>query len=226
MTKKKSLEMGALPPIATNLQILMTQHETTEVMLARAINTSVMTIRRILSGHTPDPRISTMDLIAQYFNVSIDSFLRTQGRIPLHLENRCLPQYVPVLTWDILKQVDIISEMDLSTWTEWHPVMPDYHTFLGESFALKSRPSMLPWCPVGSLLLIGPCPSPKDGDLVLIRMKESREMSIRRLLIDVPNWILQPMIEGAPIMIFDEAKTEILGFVVLTICRTRELNDL
>jgi transcriptional regulator with XRE-family HTH domain len=43
--------------------------------LARQLNIPPPSINRILSGHTADPRCSTLILLADYFDISIDQLL-------------------------------------------------------------------------------------------------------------------------------------------------------
>ena len=51
-----------------NLYMFMQRHSVTEAQLARATEIPQPTIHKILSGKTTDPRISTLQSIANYFS--------------------------------------------------------------------------------------------------------------------------------------------------------------
>lgn len=58
--------------IASNLAELLKKRCIKKNQLAHHVGIPVMTIRRLLSGETGDPRISTLKCIADYFEVSVD----------------------------------------------------------------------------------------------------------------------------------------------------------
>lgn len=58
--------------LSNNLSLLMKENNVSESDLARALSLPYNTIHRLISGHTTDPRVSTLKSIAAYFNVSLD----------------------------------------------------------------------------------------------------------------------------------------------------------
>lgn len=58
--------------IAKNLSELLKKHCLKTNQLAHHLGLPTMTIRRLLSGETGDPRISTLKCIADYFDVAVD----------------------------------------------------------------------------------------------------------------------------------------------------------
>jgi transcriptional regulator with XRE-family HTH domain len=62
----------------------------------------MMTIRRLLSGETTDPRISTLKLIADYFGVSIDSLIEKGNLAASSNFGKARPLFVPKLNWGSL----------------------------------------------------------------------------------------------------------------------------
>lgn len=58
--------------LSNNLSSLMKENNISESDLARALNVPYNTIHRLITGHTTDPRVSTLKSIAAYFNVSLD----------------------------------------------------------------------------------------------------------------------------------------------------------
>lgn len=77
--------------LSHSLSLLMKEHNISESELARALGLPYNTIHRLVSGHTTDPRLSTLKSIAAYFNVSLD-FLVTPNCVLLadnkHLESK------------------------------------------------------------------------------------------------------------------------------------------
>lgn len=206
-----------------NLRILLNKHGVSESNVAQSLNIPVMTIRRIASGETTDPRISTLKLIADYFNTSIDSLIEDNSVNPISLMNKSMPQFVPVLDWKIAADIQSIKDIDLKSWKEWHPViLGDQSSLSDDSFALESRPSMQPRFLTKTLFIIDPMESPLDGDVVLIKMKVDGELSLRELIIDPPRWQLQPVVVGSEILFYDKNLHHIMGVVVLTMLRARK----
>lgn len=54
---------------------LLSDSGISESELGRKINIPRATINRLIAGHTPDPRASTLNAIAAYFNISIEQLL-------------------------------------------------------------------------------------------------------------------------------------------------------
>lgn len=209
--------------IALKLRSLMEARKVSELEIARSLNTSVMTIRRVISGETEDPRISTLKLIADYFNVSIDSLLDDDQISSTNVMEKKIPKFVPILDWDILKRISSIYNVDYSQCDKWHPVVTNGNIEIGKySYALESRPSMQPRFPSGTLFIISPEETPIDGDLILIRMKHDNELSLRELAIDTPKWQFQPIISGSDVLFYDKEQYEIVGVVILTVLQNRK----
>ncbi len=224
MNNKQELVVNDLDAscIAKKLHLLMLHRGVSETEIARSLNTSVMTIRRVISGETEDPRISTLKLIADYFDISIDALLDTNDQKPLRLMVKNAPQYIPVLNWDIFQQFKLIQEIDFERWGSWYPLITqDNFVSSAHTFALESRPSMQPRFPNGTLFIINPDEKPIDGDILLIKMKDNNELSLRELAIDSPKWQLQPIIPGSELLFFNKEQHEIVGVVVLSVLYNR-----
>jgi transcriptional regulator with XRE-family HTH domain len=201
--------------LAENLQLLLNENSFSENELAQALDIPVMTIRRIASKETVDPRISTLKLIADYFNVTVDSLI--DGQKPVKKTNENAPRFIPILDWVTLSRITTFKDVNLLSWQEWHPIVLEPQYSLGESaFALESRPSMQPRFPKGTLFIIDPEEKPTDGDVILIKMKDSSELSLRELIIDPPKWQLQPVVAGSETLFYNSHQHEILGVVMLT----------
>lgn len=221
-SKVLALDQAHRHGIAKNLQTLLRSRGVSESELARALNTSVMTIRRIVSGETEDPRISTLSLIAEYFNVSIDSLLSDHNHMPINMMTKKNPQFIPILDWETIEDNLSIQNINLSEWKDWYPIVSETSYIDDLAFAIESRPSMQPRFPNGTLFIINPNEIPRDGDIILIKMKEEQKLSLRELVVDSPRWQLQPIVTGSETMFFDDSKQSILGVVILTLLHTRK----
>lgn len=221
-TKEKFINAVEATNIAKNLQALMMERNVTETEIARTLNTSVMTVRRVISGETEDPRISTVQLIAGYFNVSIDSLLKDHGQSPAITLGTNAHQFVPVLDWETLIKKNNIDKLDLSKWKEWYPVVFSENQCDKDAFALRSRPSMYPRFQEGTLLIVSPAETPEDGDLVLINIKQLNELSLREFIIDSPKCILRPVIPGSEQLYYDATIHSIVGVIVLTVFHAKK----
>ncbi|OAI45990.1 hypothetical protein AYO45_01910 [Gammaproteobacteria bacterium SCGC AG-212-F23] len=218
-----TIDKSELQILAKNLRMLLNAKGVSEYEIAQSLGIPFMTVRRIVSGETGDPRISTLKLIASYFNVSIDSLLEeNDSKSPDFLTKR-MPQFIPILDWDIVANTKSIEDIDLSEWNDWHPIIPEENLSLSKSaFALASRHSMQPRFPMGTLFIIDPNEAPADGDIVLIKMKSDGELSLRELIIDSPKWQLQPVVSGSEVLYYEENQHQIIGIIILTILHTRK----
>lgn len=207
-----------------NLRMLLNEHGVSESEVAQSLNIPVMTIRRIASGETTDPRISTLKLIADYFNVSIDSLIEDNNSKSISLMSKNMPQFVPILDWKTAASIKSIQEIDLKSWKEWYPIiLCNQSPLSSDSFALESRPSMHPRFPMKTLFIIDQNESPVDGDIVLVKMNADGELSLRELIIDPPRWQLQPIVVGSETLFYNEKQHRIMGVIILTMLRTRKV---
>lgn len=209
--------------IGINIKCLMQSRNISETRLARELKVSVMTIRRVISGETSDPRISTLSLIADFFNVSVDSLLERRDTPVMNIRDN-QPMFIPILSWEDLKNFyNQNSNFDSESWERWHPIINTPHLKLNHNaFAIESKPSMQPYFPKGTLIIINPFDEPLDNDIVLIKTNASCEYSLRELVIDAPKWILQPIIEGSELLFYNKEEHDIIGVIVLTILHTRK----
>lgn len=210
-----------LKKIAKNLRILLNEHSKSENDVAQALNIPVMTVRRLVSGETTDPRISTLKIIADYFNVSVDSLI-DDNTSPISM-GKSMPKFVPVLDWKTTSTINSLENIDLRSWKNWHPVtLGNQLTLSNNAFALESRPSMQPRFPLGTIFIIDPCEAPNDGDIILIKMKNNGDLSLREIIIDSPRCQLQPIIAGSESLFYDDNDHHIVGVVILTILHSRK----
>ena len=220
-----ALEISDTQPkkLSKNLRLLLDKRRMTESEVAQSLNIPVMTVRRLVSGETTDPRISTLKLIADFFNVGIDSLIEDNHPNTISLMKKNIPQFVPVLDWKSAANITSINDLDLASWKDWQPIALGTQTPLNNNtFALESRPSMQPRFPSGTLFIIDLNETPTDGDIVLVKMKTDGDLSLRELIIDPPKWQLQPIISGSETLFYDSNKHVITGVIILTMLHARK----
>ena len=210
--------------IAENLRHLMRLRKTTESKIAQELNVPVMTIRRLLSGETTDPRVFTLKTLANYFNVTIDTLIETGLLAKNQPISQSKPLFIPVLDWEAAKNIDAI---DLKNWQTWIPVtIGKGDNISASSFALESRPSMYPRFQHGTIFIFDPVLIPTDGDLVLVHLFENNELTLRELFVDPPEWQFHPVNQGSSILNYDKEAHIIMAVVFLTLFYNRKLGPI
>jgi SOS-response transcriptional repressor LexA len=167
------------------IKLLMARNNLNVSELARRINLPQPTIQRLLAGKTDDPRLSTLIIIAGYFLISIDQLI---GYSPLpnsssavHPEGRP----IPILSWhEAIDYKKIIKGLSKNNWTNW--ILLDRRAS-SLTYTLKTKKSMEPRFPIGSLLLVDPETQPDDGDMIVVWYPETSDATIRELILDGPR---------------------------------------
>lgn len=220
-TEQLKLDQTQRSIIADNLRVLLKMKKTTESKVAQDLNIPVMTIRRLLSGETMDPRVFTLKTLADYFNVSIDNLLDQNEVGTYKLSSQVKPLFIPIFDWNNAINFD---QINLQTWESWIPVtIGNKENISPKAFALESRPSMYPRFQQGTIFIIDPELAPVDGDLVLINILDDQELTLRELFIDPPLWQLHPINHSSPAMNFSKEDHQIIGVVVLTLFYNRKI---
>jgi transcriptional regulator with XRE-family HTH domain len=207
--------------ISENLRYLIRLKNTTESKVSQELNIPVMTIRRLLSGETSDPRVFTLKTIADYFQVSIDALIGINEFSQHELITPSKPLFIPVFDWE---QVKNIRNLNLGEWPTWIPITIEKNQKISEkAFALESRPSMYPPFQLGTIFILDPELKPSDGDLVLVNLREVNELTLRGLYIDPPDWQLHSVSQSSNILNFSKECHEIIAVVFLTLFYNRKI---
>ncbi|NDC31768.1 MAG: helix-turn-helix domain-containing protein [Bacteroidetes bacterium] len=225
-SKEVTVEPAQIKSIAKNLKALIESSRVPEIEIARALNTSVLTIRRIISGETEDPRISTLKALADYFKVSIDALLADNDQRSINSMINSKPRVIPILGWQIIEASESIQSINLNEWNDWYPVVGEQNYISASTFAIESRPSMQPQFPLGTLFIVNPDEAPRDSDIILIKMRQESALSLRELIIDPPKRQLQPIVTGSETLFYDAKKHEIIGVVVFTVLHKRKMDSM
>lgn len=204
--------------LSKNLNFLLKQRGLNPNQLAQALGVPFMTISRIASGKTEDPRLSTLKMISDYFKIPIDLLISKELELANNFALNNKVYRVPKFNWDNISKFTDIGTLNPNNWHEWQTItLKEDAEISKKAFALESKPSMYPRFPRDTVFIIASDISPSDGDLVLVKLKQNNEFTLRELLLDPPEKRLLPLVEESKSIDFDEQAHEILGVCCLTI---------
>lgn len=193
--------------LVANLKQLMHEHKINEADLSRSTGIPQPTLHKILSRKTADPRISTLKVLAQHFNISLDHLcteLLLPGATPTKHGNP-----VPIISWETCLTPESINHLTPANWDQWLVVENDQDD---TAYALMTRACMVPRFPKDTLLIINPAVKPIDGDLIVVHYPDTTTATLRELMLDGPTKLLIPLNrEGKPENLTDDIK--IVGVV-------------
>ncbi len=209
--------------LGDNLRKLLDNNHLNITQAAAKLSLPIMTIRRLLSGETADPRLSTLTIITDYFKISIDQLVA--GIQVFHSQQQYTkPQFVPILDWQTASKINSIHELALNAWPHWQSISNNQQDLLSENvFALETKPSLYSRFPKGALFIIDPNATATDGDIVLVKIKDNNEMTLREIYIDPPEKQLQSLVPGASTLIYSEQTHIIVGVNILTMLYNRNV---
>lgn len=206
----------AILEISGILGYLIKQAHISEAELARKINVPRATINRLVSGRTPDPRASTLNAIAAYFNVTVDQLL---GKQPLFLdENKAIVAsnhaLIPIIEWRGAKNWEtIVSELKPEGHFDW--VMIDPSIDHGKFAIRVNGESMWPQFQTNTILIIAPEREPKNRDYVIAYLKKNDDVVFRQLIVEDKYKFLKAINNIFPTIQF-ESCDRIIGVVIQT----------
>jgi SOS-response transcriptional repressor LexA len=175
-------------PISEILTRLLFNRRLRATELARQLNLPQPTISRILTGATHNPHRSSLEPIAEFFNISITQL---KGLEPIPWLEPNNPQAtgwseVPVYNWEEAAHFENNSnENNAKLFTD---------AAVGESaFVLVMKDaSMEPQFPKDTSLIIDPARTPKDRSFVVVKLHNYPEVVFRQLILDGPDRYLKP----------------------------------
>lgn len=195
--------------LVTNLQQLMRERQINEAELSRQTAIPQPTLHKILSGKTSDPRISTLKILAEFFDVALDELYQAN----LGMTNKPLPKgiSIPVISWsECLHAEKHIDSVTTNNCEQWIVIDKADHDYI---YGLVSKPSFEPFFPRGTILVIDSATEPTDGDLVIVHYPNTNEATLRELSIDGPTKQLSPINSASDSDKLDES-IKILGVVM------------
>lgn len=200
--------------ISNILNRVLTKHGISESELSRQIGAPRATINRLVSGRTPDPRASTLQAIADFFNISVDQLL---GKQPLYSNfNQDIiattNKSLPIIDWEEAKNWEsLIKQLKSDNSFSW--VAGDQSMENG-LFALKlSGEAMWPQFQEGTILFVDPKKQIKNKDFVVSYVKKNDEIVLRQLTLEGKYRFLKAINPIFPIIQMGN-QDEIIGVVV------------
>lgn len=196
--------------LLSNLQKLMQKAGLNEADLARQTRIPQATLHKILSGKTEDPRASTLKILSDFFNLSIDALMFSSTDIQTTNTSAVLVQSVPLISWRECIDPKLIPHyLNTQNWEKW--TVSDFYSAHG--YALSSKPSMEPRFPKNTTLFIDPDTSPQDGDFIVVHYPDTQEATLRELAIDGPVRLLLPINDHSEPTRWDD-NIKLLGVLV------------
>ena len=179
-----------------------------ESQLARESKLPQPTIHRLLSGQTADPRLFTLLQLADYFQISLDQLMGEKSYSNQDISIRS----IPILSWqDAIGGAAFACQLRPDNWQHW--IATEMLLTKG-AYALLSKNSMEPRFPRQSLLLIDPLLIPQDGDLVILRLDDAEEASVREWISDGPKKELKPLLSNhTQPLTYDPLLHQLLGVI-------------
>lgn len=194
MTSSKTIHRTIISPadiLIENLNHFAKAENIHEAELARQTNIPQPTLHKILTGKTTDPRISTLQILADYFGVTLDT-LYTKTDLSRH-RGALKGKPIPIISWsDCITYRAVIKKLSPANWKSW--IITDREP-ADHFFALQSKSAMEPHFPKGTILIVDTRVTPKDGDLVVMHFENTNECTVRELSIDGRTEMLLPLNE-------------------------------
>ncbi len=196
-----------------NIKRLMTAKGLNEATLAKRTSIPQPTLHKILSGKTADPRVSTLKLISEFFNISLDAVIYTPPHEQFDLAIngvRRQTKHIPVISWQqCVDAANFLTTLAPSNWEDWQIATVKSEQVV----SLVSKISMEPRFPKGTLLMLDLNAKPVDGDLVVVHYPNTDEATLRQLFLDGPVKRLNSLNQEPDCDILDD-KIRILGTII------------
>lgn len=195
------------------LRGLISESGISEAELARKIKIPTATLNKLKTGKIDDPRSSTLKIIANYFNLSIDQLL---GNAPVAKNKTVSQLHVPMLSYDQAVETDIKS-LSISNHKDWVSFDASSYSSKQNLFALRATGSaMTPVFDEGTVIIIDREADVTNFRYVLVYLADSGSTVLRQILLDGNVKIIKP-INSAFEAIKLTAADVIIGVVIYSI---------
>lgn len=165
--------------LISNIETLMLKREINGVELSRLTDIPQPTISRILNGTSTNPRHATLKKIAAFFEVP--------------LERLCFERLTT--STDSVIQIPVLDKNTIADWLNGNKkispnhFVPTNRKLSTQSFAIHHYEHI----PLSyfkqkqTLLIFDPNITPKDGDLILLKLSNHDDIIIRQIIIDLAD---------------------------------------
>jgi SOS-response transcriptional repressor LexA len=209
-----SYKINTSDEISNVLGRLLRKKNMTEAMLVRETQIPRNTINRLITGSTPDPRISTLQSIANYFNITLDQL---SGKTPIPEDATNItndPKYIPLLDFENAHDwKKFITGIRPDTYSKW--IVLDQSTSEAKFALTVTTDAMWPKFDEGNILLVDPSRTSKNRDFVVASICETKEIIFRQLFVENDRKILKPINPIFPQVVLSKGDT-IIGVIVET----------
>lgn len=171
------------------LKKLLFKNDMRPVDLARQLNMPPPTIHRLVTGKSTRPYKSSLEPIAEFFDLSIEELLGEDDKVEAQNKNHEITslkaKIIPVISWESIdrenKDDDKLSEITAANISSksFALHMPDY--------------SMEPIIRKDSILIFDPIIPLVDRCYVLVKLDESEKHIVRQLLIDADKMFIKSL---------------------------------
>lgn len=170
------------------LSSLMEECDIDDAQLARETGVPASTISRMRINPSANPTASTLRPISKFFAISINQLLGDEPLPKDRLPGTHNPTYftssrMPIIEWDwIMNWLENHCENTKEKLKIWisteKEVSPNAFALIipTDSFGLAFRK--------GSTIIIDPSQSPRDGDLILLKNKNDKNILLKQFLMD------------------------------------------
>ena len=165
--------------LSTNLTRLIKEHGLSELELSRRTKVSQPVVNRLVSGKTPNPKISTLKSLADYFGISIDRLVGHDTSFDTSMLN-------PAQTIAVIPHITIEDAVHWPTRKSAPIKQMLTDVRIGPNgFAIQLPDNaMSPQFPTGTMIIADPQADVNDHDFVIVQRAGSDHASLKQLLID------------------------------------------
>jgi len=201
--------------ISRNIGLLMEHFGIRSVaQLAKLIGMPQTTLNKLSSGISPDPKISTLTPLANYFNITIDTLL-SEHPVFTHPEaQRQDNWFVPLISYDELPNIHgHLDSLTVNTWPQWHPIPAQEEqgaVYYAVHVIVKQIP---PPFHEASVLIVKNDPKLINNSYVLIKHLTSQVVTIKKVVFDNGKQWLLPLQNELPISEFNAQEFQSLGTI-------------
>lgn len=203
--------MSMFEKLCDNLNQLMAETHISADELGRRTNLPSSTIKKIRNRNNPNPTLSTLIPLAEYFSITLSQLvgdeplpgMRTKGSYKLNPE---IIRHIPVLSW----QEALLWP---ATKGQTHSFITTEYEYNDNAYALMVEEEDWENLSKGTALLIDPEIKPEHRDFVIVSKTGQNVPSLKQVLYDEGQMYLKPVVQGYNISIFTQ-EHRILGIVV------------
>jgi SOS-response transcriptional repressor LexA len=204
------------------LKQLLAYANLTANALAKSLDLPTPTIHRLVTGEVQDPRISTLTLIADYFNISIDQLLGRQALDSrFHSKSSAQkikpPFSIPLLT---MHQAHALSKnmKTASNWFRWQSISGDCD--YDHLFSIQIKNNL--YEPVfirDTYIIFDASMHPESGDYVLVNFDGDSVPILKRYISEGKNKFLLSMNTDGKTEKFNAKESTVIR-VAIEVCRS------